>query len=162
MQFCVDSLQALEQQLRGQIPIRDSQMEQDFADWNKQIQEYIETTFPEGVVGIDSYDDILPDGLPSYKEFQQQCTTKMEELRKLNQSAIPEALEKVKTSSRYMFQNRINQAIQAAVQEIESDLSNDTTLAFLDDTAMAELKQELIVLAKEYAHSRLDHSSSEE
>ena len=120
-----------------------------------QCQSYISTTFPEGITGMDSYDDVLPENIPTYPVFKQMLNDKKNEYITKNNEMIPKAIEKVKQDAKLMIKTKINEAIETAIKEIEDDISDDQ-LPYLEYQQMEELRNELLKTAKEYGTSRLD------
>ena len=155
MQYCVDTFESFEQSLGDVLPTSEADLDKAFEGHLEQIQNYIESTFPDGVTGMDSYDDALPDGLPAYPAFKEMVAAKKEEYKAKNTEAIPGAVEKVKESSKDMFKDVINKAVETAIEEIVEDLSDDV-LPYLDEDAMQALRDELIAAAKEYGASRIE------
>jgi len=154
MEYCVECLAALDAEQI--LPTSEELLEQMFEALTEHLTDYIETTFPDGVAGMDAYDDVLPEGLPSYAEFLESVEAKHEEFKAKNPEAIPGAIEEVKTTSKQMFQDVINKAIFAAMEEIVLDLSDDT-LPYLDEDQMQALRHDLITDAKEYGASRIEY-----
>jgi len=136
------------------LPTSEALLEQMFEGLTEHLTQYIETTFPDGVAGMDAYDDVLPDGLPSYAEFLESVEAKHEEFKAKNPEAIPGAIEEVKATSKLMFQDVVNKAISAAMEEIALDLSDDT-LPYLDEDQMQALRDDLITDSNEYCASRM-------
>jgi hypothetical protein len=155
MEYCMDTFQSFEESLADVLPTFETNLDEIFESHLGQIQNYIESTFPDGVTGMDSYDDALPEGLPSYPKFKDMVAAKKEEYKAKNTEAIPGAVDKVKASSKDMFKDVINKAVETAIEEIVEDLSDDV-LPYLDDDAMQALRDELIAATKEYGASRIE------
>jgi hypothetical protein len=155
MQYCVDTFESFEESLGDVLPTSDADLDKLFEGHLEQIQNYIESTFPDGVAAMDSYDDALPGGLPAYPAFKEMVAAKKEEYKAKNAEAIPDAVEKVKASSKDMFKDVINKAVETAIEEIVEGLSDDA-LPYLDEDAMQGLRDELIAAAKEYGASRIE------
>jgi len=152
MAYCVECLAAFDAEQI--LPTSEALLEQMFEALTEHLTQYIDKTFPDGVAGMDAYDDVLPDDLPSYAEFLESVAAKHEEFKAKNPEAIPGAIEEVKTTSKLMFQDVVNKAISAAMEEITLDLSDDT-LPYLDEDQMQALRDDLIADAKEYCASRI-------
>mmetsp|Transcript_3237 Transcript_3237/g.4662 ORF Transcript_3237/g.4662 Transcript_3237/m.4662 type:complete len:274 (+) Transcript_3237:97-918(+) len=155
MQYCVDTFGGFEESLGDVLPTSEAELDKAFEGHLEQIRNYIESTFPDGLAGMDSYDDALPDGLPAYPAFKEMVEAKKEEYKAKNTEAIPGAVEKVKASSKDMFKDVINKAVETAIEEIVEDLSDDV-LPYLDEATMQGLRDELIAAAKEYGASRIE------
>jgi hypothetical protein len=155
MEYCMDALDEYEYGIKEMLPTTEAAIANEIKKLMANCEQFIEASFPEGVSGLDSYDDVLPDGMPSYSKFKEMVQKKETEINAKNAVAIPAEVEKIKANSVKRFQAQINEAITKAMVDIEEDLSDDT-LPFLDQTAMAGLREELIASAKEYATSRLD------
>ena len=157
MNYCVETFKDFEESmLEDVIPTTNENIDAKFDEFLDRTTQYVEETFPGGVTGLDSYDDGLPDGVPSYEKFKEQVASKRDEMKNVkNAEAVPRAIEKVKTNSQAMYKELINKAIEKAIEEIVVDLSNDT-LPYLDEEAMQTLRDELIANAKEYGASRMD------
>lgn len=155
MQFCVDALKEYDSSLVEMLPTTGAAIANEIKKCMADCEQFIEASFPEGVAGLDSYDNVLPDGVPSYSKFKELVQLKETELKAKNAAAIPAEIEKIKATAAKRFQDQINEAILKAMAEIEQDLSDDT-LPFLDQAAMVSLRSELMASAKEYGTSRLD------
>lgn len=149
---------AFEQALLTSFPVAESTIQQELAEFLTQTTQYIEDTFPEGVKGLDAFDDALPNGTPSYTEFQRQVMASENKLKVANKDAIPGELKKVKESSKAGFKLAINEAIQKAVANIVLDLNDDTDsmLPYLDEAEMESFRKELVKSAEEYGASRME------
>jgi hypothetical protein len=158
MQFCLDALKEYETSLVEMLPTTDAAISNEIKKLMADCEQYIEVSFPDGVAGLDSYDNVLPQGIPSYSKFKEMVQVKETELKTKNAIEIPLELEKIKAISVKRFQEQINEAIIKAMAEIELDLSDDT-LPFLDHDAMESLRKELMASAKEYGTSRLDNNN---
>ena len=114
------------------------------------------TLFPEGVSGLDAFDDALPNGTPSYTEFQRSVMASEHKLKVANKEAIPGELAKVKESSKDGFKLAVNEGIQKAIAEIVLDLQQEETLPYLEEDEMEAFRKELIKSAEEYGASRME------
>ena len=182
LQRCGEMWKTYEHDLIASFPVGDSAIKRELAEFLSQTSQYIEdtfperkgdsaelleflsrtskyiedtSTFPECVVGLDAFDDELPDGTPSYTAFQQQVMASEDKLKVASAEAIPGELEKIKDSSMSGFKLAVNQAIEKAVAGIIVDLQN-YTLPHLDEAEMESLRKELIKSAEEYGESRMD------
>mmetsp|Transcript_1980 Transcript_1980/g.4887 ORF Transcript_1980/g.4887 Transcript_1980/m.4887 type:complete len:269 (-) Transcript_1980:344-1150(-) len=155
MKQCLEQLNQSVKELNSILPVQESVISKEFDDLIKGCEEYITATYPEGVSGIDSYDDVLPDGIPSYADFLKLVKEKEEAFKKANKDAVEPEIEKVKASSKEMFKTVINKAVANAMAEIEADLSDDV-LPFLTESQMMVLRADLIAASKEYGESRMD------
>ena len=54
----------------------------------------VSNSFPDGIDGLDNYDDDLPDGVPSYKEFVEMCNSSEQNLFAENEVQRQIAAEK--------------------------------------------------------------------
>jgi hypothetical protein len=106
--------------------------------------------------GLDAFDDALPDGIPSYNEFQRTVMASENQLKVKNKDAIPGELEKIKESSKAALKTSINEAIQKAVADMVLDFQDDT-LPYLDESDMAAFRKELAKVAEEYGASRIEN-----
>lgn len=159
MKFCVDTLKEYEASLKERFPINDGSILKEISACMLGAEQYINVVFPEGVVGLDKYDDTLPDGLPSYAAFKDMVIEKQGELMELNKAAIPNEIEKIKKDSRIRFRNSINDAIKEAIKDMENELFEEK-LPFLTESEMDSLRSELIAYVKEYGESRLDDTTT--
>jgi hypothetical protein len=156
MMYCMETFADFEQGLENLLPTRESDIDIVFGNMMDNCKGYIEASFPEGISGIDAYDDVFPEGTPSFAKFQEMVSVKQAEYKQQNKDAVGPAIAKVKEHSLASFKAKLNDAIESAVKEIEEDLSDDA-LPYLDEATMISLRQELIASAKEYAKSRLDY-----
>jgi hypothetical protein len=155
MTYCLETCTDFEEGLENLLPTVESNIDIVFQSIMNACNGYIEATFPGGVEAMDSYDSELPDGLVSFKDFQELVKKKEAQYKQKNLLAIDPAVLKVKENSKEMVKNKINEAILAAMTAIEFDLSDDV-LPYLDESAMTALREELIASAQEYGNSRLD------
>lgn len=155
LQHCDEMWKQFEQELIESFPVEESLIGQELQEFLANTTQHINDTFPEGVAGLDQFDDALPDGVPSYAEFQRTVMASENKLNVTNKEAIPGELAKIKESSKAGFKLAVNEAIQKAVAEIVMDLSDDT-LPYLDEADMAAFRKELIQSAKDYGASRMD------
>jgi len=155
LQRCGEMWKTYEQDLIASFPVGESAINRELAAFLSQTSQYIEDTFPEGLLGLDVFDDELPDGTPSYTDFKQQVMASEDKLKVASTKAIPGEIEKIKESSIVGFKLAANQAIEQAVAGIILDLQNDT-LPYLDGAEMESLRKELIKSAEEYGASRMD------
>eukprot|EP00565_Helicotheca_tamesis_P003911 CAMPEP_0185727418 /NCGR_PEP_ID=MMETSP1171-20130828/3119_1 /TAXON_ID=374046 /ORGANISM="Helicotheca tamensis, Strain CCMP826" /LENGTH=270 /DNA_ID=CAMNT_0028395987 /DNA_START=25 /DNA_END=837 /DNA_ORIENTATION=- len=152
---CVKSLGIKEGEVDDLIPMKESEIMDEFNELQEALNEWIETNFPDGVDGLDSYDDELPDGIPSFAEFLETLAAKKEEMIAKNADAIAAEVEEIKEANNSVIKEKVNEAINKAIEAIAEDLSDDV-LDYLDEDAMAELREELIQGARDYGASRLD------
>mmetsp|Transcript_33047 Transcript_33047/g.46921 ORF Transcript_33047/g.46921 Transcript_33047/m.46921 type:complete len:269 (-) Transcript_33047:108-914(-) len=155
LKYCMKSLQEEEEELKESMPMAENQIEAEFKQLLASMTAHIDRVYPGGVDGLDSYDDELPEGIPSFADFKAMLVDKEAEYKEMNQETIPAALEEIKGNTTTMVKTKINEAIKAAMKDIVEDLSDDV-LPYLDEDAMAGLRAELIASAKEYGTSRLD------
>lgn len=152
---CGDSYKAFEKEQLESFPVPEEELTTELAEFMADMTKYIEDTYPEGVKGLDGYDDELPSGVQSYSEFQAMVAAKEPELKEANKKAIPGAITQLKEHSKTRFKNIINDAVKKAVDEIVTDLSDDV-LPYLGEAEMAALRKELIESAKAYGATRLE------
>jgi hypothetical protein len=155
MRFCVTSLETQKKEVMTMLPLGMQGLKEEFEEFSDSMKNYVDNTFPGGVKALDSYDDTLPDDVPSFSKFLDMVKQEEKNLREADKEAVPAALEMIKMESKEMFKTKINEAIQDAVKAIEEDLSDDV-LPYLDETSMSALRKELIASANEYGASRLD------
>mmetsp|Transcript_11257 Transcript_11257/g.12890 ORF Transcript_11257/g.12890 Transcript_11257/m.12890 type:complete len:270 (+) Transcript_11257:34-843(+) len=155
MIYCKETLQDFEEDLQKSLPTSTTEVENSFKELMENCRIFIETSYPEGVEGIDNYDDGFEDGIPSFDEFRVIVEEKKDKYKLKNQDAIAPAVEKVKEDCSEMFKNKINDAIKQAMEEIKIDLSDDV-LPYLNETDMVKLREELISSAVKYGNGRLE------
>mmetsp|Transcript_1976 Transcript_1976/g.5457 ORF Transcript_1976/g.5457 Transcript_1976/m.5457 type:complete len:271 (-) Transcript_1976:1614-2426(-) len=155
MTVCLETLNQSVKELNSIIPTKDDAITWEFEQVVKRCEEYVTATYPEGVTGLDAYDDVLPEGIPSYADFLTLVKEKEESFLQANKDSVQPAIDDVKAKSKATFRGIINKAIENATAEMVADLSDDT-LPYLGEAEMEELRAELIAGAKEYAESRLD------
>jgi len=155
LSFCTISLESKEAELKELFPIKESKVAEEIQELRDELNKWISNGFPDGVEGLDAYDDYLPDGIPSFAAFKEAVSLKEEELTALNSEAIATKLQETRDFSKREVKEKVNAAIAAAVAAVEEDLSDDM-LPYLDESSMAEFRAELISASKEYGCSRLD------
>jgi len=155
IEFCVDYLTNTMNRISESLPVPEGVVGEAISELRNNCEDYVATTFPGGVDGMDAYDDELPDGFPSYAEFKERVAAAELELAETNLSKIEAGVEEVKAEAAAMAQNKINEAIKTAMDEIREDLSDDV-LPYLESDAMEALREELLATCEEYGASRLD------
>mmetsp|Transcript_17587 Transcript_17587/g.26066 ORF Transcript_17587/g.26066 Transcript_17587/m.26066 type:complete len:272 (-) Transcript_17587:65-880(-) len=155
MNYCVSAMKENDDELEGLIPVAEKRIEEEFAELLTDVTAHINDNYPEGVTGLDSYDEGLPEGIPTFAEYKEMLKTKEEEWKAKNKEAIPAGIDRLKVNYQAMVKKTLNAAIEEAMVEIEKDLSDDT-VPYLEEGAMVQLRAELIASAKEYCTSRLD------
>jgi len=155
MTFCKEELEELEEVLSENMPMDPNTIVEDFDSFLASCREYIDMTYPDGVEGMDAYDDDLPEGLMPYNQFVEMVGAKKDEYLTQNGESKGPAIEKVKEATKEMCRSKINEAVKHALADIVTDLADDK-LVFLDDDAMEELRTELITSAEDYAKTRTD------
>ena len=156
LQQCNEMWKTFEQELIESFPVEETTIGAELAEFLTSTTQYINDTFPEGVAGLDAFDDALPDGVPSYNEFQRTVMASENKLKVKNKDAIPGELEKIKESSKAALKTSINEAIQKAVADMVLDFQDDT-LPYLDESDMAAFRKELAKVAEEYGASRIEN-----
>jgi len=73
---CVDALNESEGELRAGFPVAPETIEKEFEELIAGVNEEIEAIYPNGVKGLDDYDDGLPDGVPSHLQWLEQVASK--------------------------------------------------------------------------------------
>lgn len=154
--YCSESYETFEADLRASFPVGDDTIGTELNDFLEDMKAHIEESYPEGVAGLDSYDDELPNGILSFADFCEMVQGKEDELKAASADAIEAKVQEIKDGSQTRFKISINEAIQATIDEIVADLSDDT-LPYLGEEDMQALRDELIAGVKEYGESRLDN-----
>lgn len=155
MTFCKEELEELEEVLTENMPMDLNTIVEDFDSFLACCREYIDMTYPDGVEGMDAYDDDLPEGLMPFTQFVEMVEAKKLEYMTQNEESKAPAIEKVKGDAKEMCRSKINEAVKQALADIQTDLADDK-LAYLDDEDMEELRSELIAYAEDYAKTRMD------
>mmetsp|Transcript_24527 Transcript_24527/g.40890 ORF Transcript_24527/g.40890 Transcript_24527/m.40890 type:complete len:259 (-) Transcript_24527:122-898(-) len=128
---CVEGLAELESSITEQLPLKNSYIASEFTALKDRLEEDIIASFPEGVTGLDNYDDELPEGVPSYVDFKASVDASQEQLLEANVAAVAEALAAYK---------------QGVVAAVEASLNEDV-VDFLEDDG-AELKTGILDAVK--------------
>mmetsp|Transcript_19897 Transcript_19897/g.24561 ORF Transcript_19897/g.24561 Transcript_19897/m.24561 type:complete len:276 (+) Transcript_19897:139-966(+) len=157
LKACVKAYTRKEAELKTRLPMGESDIVNEFDELIEDLTEFISTRFPDGVEGLDNYDDELPDGIPSWSEFKEQCSAKVEEIKGLSEEAIPAAVEEIKANTLASVKKSIDEAINKTMDAVKEDLSDDS-FPYLNEDATAELRSELISMSEEYGKSRLSES----
>lgn len=147
---CVKALAAQKTEMEGLLPLKEEEINTEFEELIEDLKQEVESRYPKGVIGLDKYDDALPDGIPSWKDFLIQVDTTKQQLLEANKIAIEQEVSSIKLSTAILIRDKINAAIRASVEEVKLDLSDDV-IPFLDDEATASLKKELIETTEAYA-----------
>ena len=105
-------------------------------------------------MGLDNYDDSLPDGIPSWKGFLETVEGTLAAL--LAENAV--AVERVKEEQKVAFQTRlkddVDAAIRAALEAVRGELA-DAHFPFLSEADNADFIASLQAASQEYELSRL-------
>mmetsp|Transcript_3968 Transcript_3968/g.9056 ORF Transcript_3968/g.9056 Transcript_3968/m.9056 type:complete len:263 (+) Transcript_3968:113-901(+) len=123
---CVEELAELEAALTPTLPAKASHVTTEFAALQSRLSDNVEASFPDGARGLDNYDDELPDGVPSWSDFNIQVQAAQERALETNAAAVAEATAAMKAG---------------ILAEIESDLAED--IEFMEDDG-AELKAAVV------------------
>jgi len=128
---CVESLAELQTNLAEQLPVKASFITSEFAALHTRLEDSIGASFPDGVAGLDNYDDELPEDIPSYTDFKLSVEASQEEILNANSTAITEAIAEFK---------------KGVATAIEEDLRDDMIEFFEDDGD--EFKRSIITSIK--------------
>ncbi|KAJ1427360.1 hypothetical protein B484DRAFT_76437 [Ochromonadaceae sp. CCMP2298] len=126
LRACVEELAELEAALGNAMPSKASFVTGEFAALQSRLSDNVEASFPDGARGLDNYDDELPDGVPSWSDFNIQVQAAQERALETNAAAVAEATAAMKAG---------------ILAEIESDLAED--IEFMEDDG-AELKAAVV------------------
>jgi len=154
---CVKKLDRKERKIKSVLPIKADVISEELEELVQDLEDWIGPRYPEGVVGLDNYDDNLPEGIPSWDDFKKSVAAKEEELKGLNAAAIPAEIEVLKANTLNAVKKQIDDAIRSTMDAVKEDLSDDT-FAFLAEDATVELRAELIAMAEEYGNARLSEA----
>mmetsp|Transcript_3405 Transcript_3405/g.4968 ORF Transcript_3405/g.4968 Transcript_3405/m.4968 type:complete len:275 (+) Transcript_3405:69-893(+) len=156
---CVKTLETKVSEVSDMLPMTEAQIGEEMEQMKNVLTGWIETNFPDGVGGLDSYDDELPDGTPSYSEFLESVGAAEADLMEKNAAAIEAEVAEAKEEYSTMLKVKVNEAINKAVEEIIQDINEDAKeeeFDYLDEDARAELLETLAQEVKDYGASRLD------
>ena len=128
---CVESLAELQSNLTDNLPLKASIIASEFTALNVRLEDSINASFPDGVAGLDNYDDELPEGIPSYENFKTSVMAAQEEVMNANVEAVDNAIIELKAG------------VAAAIEE---DLSDDV-VDFMEDDG-EELKGTIVAAIK--------------
>ena len=131
LQNCVESLAELQSNLTDNLPLKASIIASEFTALNVRLEDSINASFPDGVAGLDNYDDELPEGIPSYENFKTSVMAAQEEVMNANVEAVDNAIIELKAG------------VAAAIEE---DLSDDV-VEFMEDDG-EELKGTIVAAIK--------------
>lgn len=127
---CVESLQSFEEDTRAKLPLLSSAIEAEYKNLRRGLDDQINTSFPDGINGLDNYDDDLPEGTPSYKEFVGKFRESREQMLAANESA--------KESAKLQIRDGFLDDLKAAIAEID-----ELPIGFLTEEESAELKNRM-------------------
>jgi hypothetical protein len=94
LRTAVESLAEFENNVKTRLPLLSGDLESEIAATFASITDQVQNSFPGGVVGIDAYDDHLPEGIPNWANFQSQYQATADSLRSLNATRIEESRAK--------------------------------------------------------------------
>lgn len=152
---CDEMWKTFEAELIESFPVPEPTIGQELQEFLTGTTNYVNDTFPEGVEGLDAFDDALPDGVPSYTEFQRTVLASENKLKTVNKEAIPGEIAKIKETGKVGLKLAVNEAIQKAVADFIMDFS-DESLPYLNEEENAALRKELAAAVKDYGASRMD------
>lgn len=141
-------------EVRGMMPVQLATMEEEFQELMEELTEDIESRYPEGVSGLDKFDDALPTGIPSWEMFLVQVEEQKTKLAAENAIAVAKQIDAMKKSAEAIIKEKINAAIRATIDEIKLDLSDDV-ITFIDDADSEKLVRDLMDITEAYGASRL-------
>ena len=142
------------EEVKGMFPTKQTVIEQEFQELLNELTQDIEARFPDGVSGLTKYDDILPEGVPTWETFLGQVEAQKSNVIEENAIAVLEQIVTMKKSAEEVMKEKINDSIRAAIEEIKADLSDDV-ISFLDDGDRDALCKELMEITESYGMSRL-------
>ena len=142
------------EEVKGMFPTKQTVIEQEFQELLNELTQDIEARFPDGVSGLTKYDDILPEGVPTWETFLGQVEAQKSNVIEENAIAVLEQIATMKKSAEEVMKEKINDSIRAAIEEIKADLSDDV-ISFLDDGDRDALCKELMEITESYGMSRL-------
>jgi hypothetical protein len=150
----ISGLAAKVDEVRGTMPTKLAAIEEEFQELMDELTQDIEARYPEGVSGLDKFDDTLPAGIPSWEMFLVQVEEKKTELAAENTVAVAKQIDTMKESAEAIIKEKINAAIRATIDEIKLDLSDDP-ITFLDEADSEKLRRELMDSTEAYGASHL-------
>jgi hypothetical protein len=150
----VAELAAKVEEVKGMFPTKQTVIEQEFQELLNELTQDIEARFPDGISGLTKYDDILPEGIPTWETFLGQVEAQKSNVIEENAIAVLEQIATMKKSAEEVMKEKINASIRAAIDEIKADLSDDV-ISFLDDGDRDALCKELMEITESYGMSRL-------
>lgn len=154
LSHCVKALEKVEKELKEEMPVKPANVSETFSDLLASLTKFVNGKYPDGIEGLDQYDDNLPEGIPSWSEFKDQVASKEEEMMAANEEEIGKGVEDIKTHNNEDIKEAVDDAIKAAIEDLKKDLGSDP-YDFLDDDAAETLRGELIAAADEHCSARL-------
>jgi len=127
---CVESLSSFEEDTRSKLPLLSSTIESEYATLRRNLDDQINTSFPDGIAGLDNYDDDLPEGIPNYRHFVRKLDNSKEEMMTANEAA--------KESTKAMIKDGFLDDLKAAIAEIEA-----LPIGFLTEEEASDLKNKM-------------------
>jgi|LauGreSBDMM110SN_4_FD.fasta_scaffold98739_1 hypothetical protein len=127
---CVESLNAFEEDTREKLPLLSSTIESEYASLRRNLDDQINSSFPDGINGLDNYDDSLPDGIPSYKQFVENFEA--------SKAAINAANDAAKEATKAQIKDGFLDDLKAAIAEID-----ELPIGFLTEEEAADLKNRM-------------------
>ncbi len=127
---CVETLQSFEEDTRAKLPLLASSIEAEYSSLRKNLDDQINSSFPDGIPGLDNYDDDLPEGTPNYKQFIHKLKESREEILAANEAA--------KESAKVQIRDGFLDDLRAAIAEID-----ELPIGFLTEEESAELKNRM-------------------
>eukprot|EP00604_Paraphysomonas_vestita_P001854 CAMPEP_0174821816 /NCGR_PEP_ID=MMETSP1107-20130205/9845_1 /TAXON_ID=36770 /ORGANISM="Paraphysomonas vestita, Strain GFlagA" /LENGTH=383 /DNA_ID=CAMNT_0016039239 /DNA_START=52 /DNA_END=1203 /DNA_ORIENTATION=- len=131
----VETLAEFDNFAKSRLPLLVEDLDRDIASTFASITDQVQNSFPGGVAGIDAYDDHLPDGIPSWVNFQAQFEATATALRELNTVRIQESRAKaleILTEAQNRVRN-LESSLTARFPLLPATLNNDL------DNSLAEI-----------------------
>ena len=105
-------------------------------------------------MGLDNYDDSLPDGIPSWKGFLETVEGTLTALLVENAIAVERAKEEQRLAFLARLKDDVDTAIRAALETIRGELA-DAHFPFLSEVDNVDFIASLQAASQEYELSRL-------
>lgn len=118
------------------------------------VTEHVASSFPDGIEGLDNYDDGLPDGVPSWQEF-------LASVEVAKASLLTESLESIAVGKLEIadvlaadMKQQVDDAVRETMNNFRARLKS-TSVAFLNEEQNAEFVESLMASVNDYEGSRL-------
>ena len=148
MQQCQDELEANNAEVAAGLPAKREWIINEYTELVDVQTAYIEENFPEGIAGLDNYDD--GERCISWEDWKAACLAAQEEALEANETCRAEMLASLKENMTAMLNAKVREAIEAVKEDVCDD-----EIAFLEDEEVDAFRAEMAEACDAYLAEKL-------